>query len=257
MSRPTALITRALRVTRMALHVAHGLVTVALIFPRATQERRDRLLRAWGHRLLGNFGVVQRVDKPPGFDVQAGRRLYVGNHISWLDIYALQAITAARFVAKAEIAAWPVLGRLIRLAGTVFIERRKRSDTRRINQTIVAHLRAGEAIAVFPEGTTSDGRDVIKFHGNLLQAAIDAEAEIVPFCLRYLDERGHYSDAAAFIGEMTMRDSVLRVLRERRLVCELTFFAPLKVDGRSRRELARVVESMVRERLRGHSRQDR
>lgn len=257
MSRPTSLATRALRVARMVLHIAHGLATVALIFPRATQKRRDRMIRAWGHKVLRIFCVVQRVDKPPGFDVQAGRRLYVGNHISWLDIYALQAVTAARFVAKAEIASWPVLGRLIRLAGTVFIERGKRSDTRRINRTIGAHLQADEAIAVFPEGTTSDGRDVIKFHGNLLQAAIDADAEIVPFCLRYLDERGHYSDAAAFIGEMTMRDSILRVLREKRLVCELTFFSPLKADGRTRRELAHAAELMVRERLQGHSRQDR
>ena len=257
MNRPTSLATRCLRIARVGLHIVQGLATLAMVFPRSGQKRRDRLVRSWGHKVLRIFGVVQRVDKPPGFDMLAGGRLYIGNHISWIDIYALQAVTAARFVAKAELATWPVLGRLIRQSGTVFIERSKRSDTLRINRTIQAHLGKGEAIAVFPEGTTWDGRDVRKFHGNLLQAAIDADAEIVPFCLRYLDERGHYSEAPAYFGDMTFWESIRRVLREKRLVCELTFFAPLKIDGRNRRELAQAAEAMVRERLKGHSRQDR
>ncbi len=257
MSRETPFLTRTWRLARLAVHIGRGLVVLATVFPRATQKRRDRILRAWSRKVLGILSLRLVVDMPPGFDATAGSRLYIGNHVSWLDIYALQAITAARFVAKAELASWPVLGHLIRQSGTVFIERGKRSDTRRINQTLRAHLEAGETIAVFPEGTTSDGRDVLKFHGNLLQAALDAKAEITPFCLRYLDIRGNYSDAPAYIGELTFWQSVRRVLLEPRLVCELTFFPPLDVVGRGRRELALAAEAQVRERLRGHSRQDR
>ncbi|MBL8382616.1 MAG: 1-acyl-sn-glycerol-3-phosphate acyltransferase [Burkholderiales bacterium] len=241
----------------MAIHLVRGLSTLALVFPRATPARRDRLIRAWGRKVLAIFSVRLVVDPPPGLDLAARRRLYVGNHVSWLDIYALQSVTAARFVAKAELATWPLIGRLIRQSGTVFIERSKRSDTRRINQTLRAHLEAGDVIAVFPEGTTSDGRDVRKFHANLLQAALDADAEIVPFCLRYLDTQGNYAEAPAYIGDLTFLQSVARVLRERRLVCELTFFPPLERAGRGRRELAAAAEQQVRLRLHGHSRQDR
>jgi 1-acyl-sn-glycerol-3-phosphate acyltransferase len=248
---------RGLRLARMGMHLLRGLATLAFVFPRADRRRRDGLVRAWGAKLLRIFAVRLRVDAPPGFDLRVGRRLLVGNHVSWLDIYALQAVVAARFVAKAELATWPVLGRLIRQSGTVFIERARRADTLRINHTIAAHLGDDEVIAVFPEGTTSDGRAVRKFHANLFQAAIEADAEVVPFCLRYLDARGHYSEAPAYIGEMSFWQSIRRVLRERRLTCELTIFAPLTHAGRSRRELAAAAERMVAERLRGHSRQDR
>lgn len=257
MNRPTPLPVRAWRLTRMGLHVLRGFATLAFIFPRVDRDRQDRLVRAWSHHVLGIFGVSISVAKPYDLEQLSKKRLFIGNHVSWLDIYAVQSVTAARFVAKSELAAWPVLGRLMRNAGTVFIERAKRADTLRINQTVSQHLEAGEVIAIFPEGTTSDGRDVLKFHGNLLQAAIDAGAEIVPFCLRYMDADGHYTDAPAYHGDMSFWQSIKLVLRERRLHVDLSFFHPLAQDGRSRRELAHAAESMIRERVRGVTPQDR
>jgi 1-acyl-sn-glycerol-3-phosphate acyltransferase len=257
LSRPTSPFIRALRLARMALHIAQGLATLAFVFPRVAPSRRNRLVRAWDRKLLAIFGVRMKVDTPHGFEIAHPKRLYLGNHVSWLDVYALQAITAARFVAKSELAAWPVLGRLIRAAGTVFIERGKRSDTRRINATLRKHLEEGEVIAVFPEGTTSDGRDVQKFHANLLQAALDAGAEIVPFCLRYTDAKGRFTLATAYVGDMSLWDSLKLTLREPWLHCELTLFAPLETAGRDRRQLAHAAETLVRQRLQGHTRQDR
>jgi 1-acyl-sn-glycerol-3-phosphate acyltransferase len=257
LSRPTALPVRAWRLTRMALHVVRGFATIAFVFPRISRERQDQLVRAWSHHVLGIFGVSISVAKPHDFDQMHGKRLFVGNHISWLDIYAVQSVTGARFVAKSELAAWPVLGRLMKNAGTVFIERAKRADTLRINQTVREHLEAGTVIAIFPEGTTSDGRDVLKFHGNLLQAAMDAGAQIVPFCLRYMDAQGHFTDIPAYYGDMTFWQSIKLVLRERKLHVDLGFFSPLATQDRSRRELAAAAEAIVRERVRGHTPQDR
>ena len=241
----------------MVVHILRGFATLATVFPRATPRRRDQMIRSWGHQVLRIFAITLHVEKPHDFDPTLGKRLLIGNHISWLDIYALQAVTAARFVAKSELASWPVLGHLIARSGTVFIERAKRSDTRRINHTIMAHLAEGTTIGVFPEGTTTDGRDVLKFHANLLQSALDCGAQIVPFCLRYTDTHGHYTDVPAYIGDMTFWESIKVILRARRLRCELTFFPPLLQDGRSRRELAAAAEGMVRERLQGHTSQDR
>lgn len=253
----TTLLTRAYRLGRICLHVVAGLATIAIIFPRSDRARRDRLIRVWGAKVLGIFAVRMSVDAPPGFEMRTAKRLFVGNHVSWLDIWALQALTASRFVAKSELAAWPVLGRLIRDTGTIFIERVKRSDTRRINSVLTAHLEAGDIIAVFPEGTTSDGRDVRKFHANIFQAALNAEAQIVPFCLRYTDPRGRYTVAPAYIDDLTFWDSVKLILREPRLHCELTIFSPLDTTGRDRRQLALAAETLVRQRLQGHTRQDR
>ncbi len=255
--RSTPLFLRGLRLARMGLHLFRGLATLAFVFPRVGTRRRDQLVRAWARKVLSIFSFRHVVEGPPGFDPHAPGRLYIGNHISWMDIYAIQAVTAARFVAKAELAAWPVLGQLIRRSGTVFIERGRRSDTLRINRVIGEHLKAGEVIAVFPEGTTSDGRGVLKFHANLLQAALDAQVPIVPFCLAYRDVHGHYTDAPAYIGDLTFWQSVRRVLRERRLVCEITFFEPLATEGRDRRALAQVAQTLIAGRLAGHTRQDR
>ena len=257
MNRPTSIVTRAWRLARVAAHIAGGFYTLATVFPKATPQERNHLIRAWGHKTLRILGISLTVHKPHDFDPSSGKRLYIGNHISWLDIYAVQAVTATRFVAKSELKSWPVLGRLMVHTGTVFIERGKRSDTLRINQTIREHLDGGTIITVFPEGTTTDGRDVLKFHANLLQAALDGQAEIAPFCLRYTDPQGNYTDAPAYIGDMSFWDSIKMVLREKRLHCELTFFSPLARDGRGRRELAAAAESMIRERLKGFTAQDR
>ena len=257
MTRVTSLVTRATRLARAAAHLAQGLVTLAWVFPRATRARRERLMRAWDGKLLRIFGVRVMVDAPPGFDLVHPKRLYIGNHISWLDIFALQAVTAARFVAKSELAAGAVFGRLVRQSGTVFIERTRRADTRRINTVLREHLTQGEVIAVFPEGATSDGREAKKFHANLLQAALDAEAQIVPFCLRYTDTSGHYTDAACYVGEMTLWQSLKRILREPAVRCELTIFAPLDTQGRDRRQLAHAAQSLVHQRLQGHTNRDR
>ena len=142
----------------MALHIAQGLVTLIFIFPRLSPARRQRFIRSWDGKVLKIFAMRTQVDAPPGFDLTRPQRLYIGNHISWIDVYALQSITGARFVAKSELAAWPVLGTLIAKSGTIFIERAKRADTRRIVKTVQQHLEDGEIIAVFPEGSTTDGR---------------------------------------------------------------------------------------------------
>ena len=246
-----------MRLGRVVVHLVQGLVTIAFVFPRVSQARRDRLIRAWGAKLLKLFSVRLTVEAPDGFEPGAPKRLYVGNHVSWLDIYALQTITGARFVAKSELAAWPAVGKLISGTGTLFIERGKRSDTRRINSVLKTHLSAGDVIAVFPEGTTSDGAGVRKFHANLFQSALDAQAQIVPFCLRYTDAKGRFTLAPAYIDDLTFWDSVKLTLREHRLHCELTIFSPLETAGRNRRELAHAAETLVRQRLQGHTRQNR
>ncbi len=129
----------------------------------------------------------------------------LANHVSWLDIFAINAMLPSRFIAKAEIGKWPLLGVLVSRSGTLFIERGRRHAVAAMNKTVREHLKLGETIVVFAEGTTTDGSELLPFHSNVIAPALDVGAEIWPIAIRYT-ERGKRSAAAAFIDEMGYSD---------------------------------------------------
>ena len=226
------------------MHVFAGLATTTFVFPRADAERRRRLVRRWCRRLLELMNVDARVHG--AIDAHGGNVLLVANHISWLDIFVLNAHRPARFIAKSELAGWPLVGRLIRDTGTIFIERARRSDTHRVNRRAAEALAAGDVIVVFPEGTTSDGSEVLRFHGSLLQPIVDAEGRLIPVAIRYHDGEGSLSFAPEYAGDTSFATSFWRVCGERRLGVELIAAPALPARTRHRRELARDAEDAIR-----------
>ena len=172
--------------------------------------------------------------------------LLVANHVSWLDVYVLNAVGGAlRFVAKRETASWPVVGRITRAFDTIFIVRGSFRDAARVRTAVAAALRAGESVAVFPEGTTTDGSTLRRFHGALFQAAIDAGATVVPIALRYARPDGTPAAAAAFIDDMTFAGSLARVLAEPELLAILDVGQPIPASGWTRRGLAGHCRTVV------------
>ncbi|HSB99636.1 MAG TPA: lysophospholipid acyltransferase family protein, partial [Burkholderiaceae bacterium] len=156
------------RLLRVALHVLHGMAVVALRFPWLDAAQRQQRIGWWSRGLLRAIGVRLVADG----DFRAGANLLVANHISWLDIAAVHAVCPrARFVSKADVRQWPLLGWLIAAVGTLFIERERKRDALRVVHQIAEALKSGQTVAVFPEGTTGDGRALLPFHANLLQAA--------------------------------------------------------------------------------------
>jgi 1-acyl-sn-glycerol-3-phosphate acyltransferase len=178
-------------------------------------------------------------------DVSAADVMFVANHISWLDIYLLDAVCPVRFVAKAEVRAWPVVGWLAVKIGTLFIERTRRHDTARAGREVVDALRQGDCVAVFPEGTTSNGTLLRPFHASLLQSAIDGEAMVWPVAIRYQHRDGTANLSPAYVDNMSFADSLFRILDEPELEAEITYLEPLPVQGRSRRELAALAEKAI------------
>jgi 1-acyl-sn-glycerol-3-phosphate acyltransferase len=170
--------------------------------------------------------------------------MLAANHVSWLDVYALISVCPARFVAKSEIRNWPLLGWLSQNAGTLFIERTKRSDTARINQDINNALTIGDRVAVFPEGTTSDGTVLRHFHASLLQPAVIDETWLYPVAVRYHDSTGQISQAAAYV-EVSLLGSLQQILRQPWIEVELIFSDPVNSVGKNRRELARFAEHAI------------
>jgi 1-acyl-sn-glycerol-3-phosphate acyltransferase len=179
-----------------------------------------------------------------------GATLLVANHISWLDIVALHAaVPQARFVSKADVLHWPLLGWLIRGAGTLFIERERKRDAVRVVHAMAEALRAGDTVAVFPEGTTGPGPELLPFHANLLQAAIATGTPVQPAALRYADPLQPFSPAVEFLGETTLLQSLWQVASARGLCAHVTLLPPQGSEHADRRALAEHLRQQIADRL--------
>lgn len=255
-----------LRAVVFVAHIFAGLACVLGIFPLVSQARRNRIIRGWSRALIAICGarlVVTGVPLPHEIEVEgiapwAIGRLALSNHVSWIDVFAIDAATPARFVAKSEIGRWPLLGALVTRAGTLYIERGRRHAVAVINRHVREHLKAGETIVVFGEGTTTDGSRLLPFHSNLVAPAIEVGAPIWPIALRYT-ESGRPSTAAAFIGEMGLVTSLARILSARRLAIEVAFLPPIPPDSNrhavaraARRAIARHLEVAVEPEAEAH-----
>jgi 1-acyl-sn-glycerol-3-phosphate acyltransferase len=235
---------KSTRVARLALHLLRGVVTVALLFPFANADRRRREIERWSQRLLAILRIRLAVEgTPPLRDMRP--LMLVSNHVSWLDIFAIDAVVASRFVAKAEVRRWPVIGWLCERVGTLFIERAKRHDTARVNHAASAALSAGDVFAVFPEGTTTDGSAVLKFHASLLAPALEAGANVQPVALRYERSDGSLCTEAAYDGEKSLWDALMGITSEREIVARLWFLGPLSPQDSHRRDLARRAHDAI------------
>lgn len=238
------LLIRVWRLFRLVVHLLFGVAEVGLRFPRRTPAERRRVVRQWSRRLVGIAAIEIRAQGHiPAPATEAA--VLVANHVSWLDVFVMNAVVASRFVAKSEVKSWPILGWLCDRTGTLFISRERRQDTARVNQAIAAALGDGDCVAVFPEGTTSDGFIIRPFNAALLQPAVHAGAAIIPVALRYLDANGRQTDIPAYVDDLSLVESVQRILAQRRLIAELTFLEPLPTAGRHRRELAKAAEAAV------------
>jgi 1-acyl-sn-glycerol-3-phosphate acyltransferase len=181
------------RLLRAIAHMLSGWWTIRFRFERLSPAARAQCVEQWAERLLNIMGVRLTVHGTPPAH---GPVLVVCNHLSWLDIVAIHAARHVRFVSKASVRHWPVIGTLSTGAGTLYIERERRRDAVRVVHHMTEALRAGDIIAVFPEGTTSDGHGLLPFHANLLQAAISSGAPVQPAALRFADAAsGQNSDA--------------------------------------------------------------
>lgn len=228
---------------RLTLHLLYAML-LAVFYPHLEQSRRRRLLKTWGRQLLDilNIGIRTEGEMPMR---REGGFLIVANHISWLDIFVLNTIYPSRFIAKAEVRNWPLIGWLCERGNTLFIERTLRQDAASANRRISLLLKQGICVGLFPEGTTTDGTHVGHFHSALLQPAIDAGVMLCPIALRYQNENGKPSNTAAFTENMTLSRSVWRILRGPRFDALLAFTPALATAGGNRRMLARAAQEAI------------
>ena len=234
------------RLARATLHVLHGMALMALRFPYLDRAGRERRIGWWSAGLLHALGVGLTVQGGPAPPVA----LVVANHVSWLDIAAVHAaLPQARFVSKADVLKWPLLGWLIRGAGTLFIVRERKRDSIRVLAAMGDALAAGDTVAVFPEGTTGSGPQLLPFHANLLQAAVQAATPIQPVALRFADARDRFSGAPLYLGDTTLTQSLWRVVCTRGLCVQVDLLDAVATGGADRRLLALQLQQSIQARL--------
>ena len=225
-------------------HVIGGLWTIRTTFPRLSVEQRAGRVRQWSVQMLDIMGVelVVRGTVP---QVDSGA-LLAANHISWLDILVMNAAQPARFVSKADVKHWPLLGSLITGAGTLYIERESRRDAMRVVHHVAERLQARDLVAIFPESTTGDGVALLPFHANLFQAAIAAEVPVLPVALSFVHaDTGARHPAPTYIGDTTLIGSIWATVRATRLQAVLVYGQAQRCEGRSRRVWAQDVRSAI------------
>lgn len=236
------LLRRLYRLSRLLPHLLHGLWLAATRMPKdppPTTVEQWRLVRWWHGRTLALLGIEVDVRGEP----VSGPALIVANHVSWLDISALLTVVDAGFIGKHELQRWPVLGLLIRRGGTIFIHRGGRGAAAAAVEEMVVRLDAGNRAAIFPEGTTSHGVSVRRFHARLFDAALRTGAPVQPIALRY-----NRSDIA-FVDDESFLRNLWRLLGASGVRLAVEVLPPIAPHARNRRAVAEEAHRGISDRV--------
>jgi 1-acyl-sn-glycerol-3-phosphate acyltransferase len=234
------------RLARAVVHALHGVAIVLLLFRRMDEAARQARITWWAAKMLRVLGVQRVVEGA----AHPGPVLMAINHVSWLDIMTVHSVCPqARFVSKADVRHWPVIRHLVDAAGTLYIERERKRDALRVVHQMAEALQRGQTVAVFPEGTTGEGRELLPFHANLLQAAIAVEAPVQPVALRFSDPGHWVSPAAAYVGDTTLLHSLWNIACADKLAVHISLLPPLGARHMERRALAEQVRAAIGQRL--------
>ncbi|HEX5361966.1 MAG TPA: lysophospholipid acyltransferase family protein [Fluviicoccus sp.] len=234
------------RITRLGAHIGTGFVlgvASGALFVQHLPFQRP-VIRYWHRRMCQVLNLQVRVHGEP----DPRPALWVSNHVSWMDIPVIGAHFPVSFLSKAEVADWPIVGHLARAAGTLYIKRGS-GDANSVSSQMASHLQAGRSVLFFPEGTTTDGRQLKTFFHKLFQAACVTGADIQPVVLCYRDEQGELHSVAPFIGDDEFTDHLMKVLKEKPMQVELLVLPRVSVDGRDARALSKHLRQLMAEGL--------
>lgn len=232
---------RWLRLTRVGLLVLSGVATVFFLFPFLDERQRSRRKQVWSATLLAILNIQVDASLP----ATGSGCLIVANHVSWLDIFVINAVWPAAFVSKAEVRRWPVIGWLAATNDTVFLRRGSRGHAHMVNAEIGEKLRAGTPVAVFPEGTTTDGQRLLSFHSALIQPALLAGCPVVPLALSYWESDDTRSLAPRYDGQITFTECLRSIASRPELRACLRSLPALGLDGEDRRQVSRAAHASI------------
>lgn len=235
------------KVVSTACVVAQGFYVVYRhkLYKEPNNPKNTQYIQGYCHSLAKAFNVEVKVHGNPNHGTAA---LWVSNHVSWLDIPVLGSGARIFFLAKAEIASWPVLGKLAKGGGTLFIKRGS-GDSSRIRDQITEFLKQGAPVLFFPEATTSDGTYIKRIHGRLLGAAMDAQKPIQIVILCYVNQKGELDSIAPYYDDISFKDHVKRVLSMDKVTAHMLCLPLLDVEGHTIESLTEEVQLQMEQGL--------
>lgn len=198
------------------------------------------LIRWWSRWLCRCFGVRIR----PGSQLPGAPLLIVANHSSWLDVLVLSSLGHLHFVSKAEVAAWPLIGRVANIAGVIFHARGSSDSLSDTADALIKALKSGVYAAIFPEGGVNDAITMRRFHARLFKAAIETGCPVQPVCIRYI-RNGTVNVETSFKDRETTGHNMLRLLFTPACEASISILAPILPGGQSRRDLAEAAYTLV------------
>jgi 1-acyl-sn-glycerol-3-phosphate acyltransferase len=234
-----------MKTLKIILHILLVVPLCLLIFI-STKNQQERIIRFWCKRLLSIFEISVEVTGLESNLANQKKYLMVANHISWMDIIVIQSIKPCIFVAKSDVASWPLFGWVAQMTGTIFIKRDKISDIKKALKKMKRRL-IKRSVCIFPEGTSTNGRYLLPFKSNLFQSSIDTQKSILPLCLRY-EQKNIYTDKTAFVDDMSLLDSIIKIKQEKDIRVVVEILQPIR-PRYNRKELASYTQEIVRKNL--------
>lgn len=220
-------------------------------FPHLDRKSQGSEIQKWSAETLKLLGVS--VEVIGDIDITLANRPYliVANHISWLDPLVIQTLQHSIFVAKHEVSQWPIVGHIAKGCEVVFVDRGSASSARKMVQSMTDVLQRNMCIAGFPEGTSTEGRQVGLFHSNLFEAAVTTNCKVIALSLRYKDpDTQAIRLEPAFVGEISFLQSLHQVICAPPMVVQVVVSSPIAPQGHTRRTLAHFAQGKVESQLR-------
>ncbi len=206
---------------------------------KATPPARALWLQRHSRRTLKMFSVTPKV-----YGTVPTRGLLISNHLSYLDVMVISSVTSAVFVAKKEIRTWPIMGICARMGGTLFIDRERKMHVGEMTDEIQNSLDSGTVVVLFPEGTSTDGKDVLPFRSALLQPAARRTQPLSVACLEYILKEGDASDEVCYWGDHEFFPHMMNLLGRESFQASV-HFSPFDPGTSDRKELAPKLRAEV------------
>ena len=239
------MVIQSLHASRLFLHILLGIFL--LVATGAIWNNKTRLVKStkrwWLGRITALLGIEVEVKGPLPERAKNKGLLFVSNHVSWIDIPLIGGLQQLNFLSKAEVRSWPFIGRLAESTGTLFIQR-GRGDTDQIARNIASYIDEGRSVLFFPEGTTSDGRSVRRFHPKLFRAAEHTTIDLCPLAIRYHIE-GHDGNPVAFIGDDEFTSHLWNLLRFRNIKATVEFLPVRPIPNETIEQYVKAVQKEI------------
>jgi len=215
-----------LKIILILIHLFIGTICI-LFFPVINRKLKKLLIKRWSSLLLKIFKINLVVNNDLKKILSKKNYLIVSNHISWLDIFIINSAYPVAFVAKQSISKWPILSWLVKASETIFIDRKRITKIKKTLKEVENYLENKGSICIFPEGTSTDGSQLLNFKSNLLQTAINKNISVLPIAIQYFQNQ-NFCSAPAYYADLTLLDSIRNLITFDNIEAKLTILTEIK-----------------------------